>query len=1156
MADISEENQKEFESINKLNQSVQHNTALKQENEKVQKELNKETKKGLTDTEKGLEKTNKLLDEIEENLGDVKSGIKSIGTITGGIFATLGVEIMGLKGMVSELIKQQNEFTRIAGTIKQPFDELNNAYIGVQKNLGASVHEASTLVKTLAQGNLQGNLQEATNSAFLFSRITNMATEEISEMSLEMNKGARLSTKNISDIYASMGKVIQGIGMSDKAIKAATNKVTDLTKKMGVLGKDPAQIKQMATNTTRLIAELDKVGVSAQTASEWIDKMTDPEQLTENIGLMAMLGVNIGDAINGNYDAVTNQMGMGLADFGEQLKSMGNIAGPAFAKAMGVSYNEAIKAAEGDFGEGIEIKPVDEQSLDVLKELKDNITGLGQQVQDNVSMIRGRIMEFLEKLPAVCLIIFPFIHAGLKAIKNKLKKGAKSFISELAIGLEKTGNKLTSNFEEAGKKLNKEVDTVYKTTQKIRLEGDSKKLAKEVKQGEKTIGTSVGFGSIKETRKDRKASGKIEGLESTKKVMEHNIDIYKSKLEELGKINDKFLSKESQEKLENQKILLNKQISLEAAKIKSIEDSVEKQSSKMSNGGISNMNAVSNKLKTGGGFQTSDIENITKAIKAGGEEYKNTLLDTAKSNVELANSSRDAAKAQLDNKKEEAKRMASIFDDKKKDFKGKNASNNFDKFIKSNTDALKTLSANEGLSKEAVKTIETLGKNQSISKQQRDALKAELTAKFKDTNAFLTKDNEQLAKLESDAVVANNNLAKVQEGIIKAVEPKKESKIGGVAKKVGGAVGGVAKKVGKGVGGFAISKITGLDLSDPMQREKLEKKNSDGTSTGKISAGKVIGKAAANGAKTMLLGGVAGIAMAFLNKVLQKIMSKPKVMDQMDKVMNAVMKLVDSFIDALMPVIDALMNALMPIMKVLMKVILKIVQICLPPILYVLGGIFKAVEAIIKLFKKKEGDETGLGDELIKAADEIKNMDLTMSDTAEEITDAAEEEADNSKNKLTLTGEGTYRDDGNGGLASMSNELDITHNPVMSNNTSATSDTSSKTEGGEASSSGEGKSASSNTSGYTKPAEEKKEEVRKDNDDKAERLMIIAKLNEISTKLNSLSSIETSAQSISSENNTMNVYLKSIREAVNVIKNKRSSPFINITRSEMANSAG
>ena len=59
------------------------------------------------------------------------------------------------------------------------------------------------------------------------------------------------------------------------------------------------------TDKTKLVSSLEKVGISAQQATQWIERLTDPDNIEKNIGLYAQLGISISDALSGNIDGDT-----------------------------------------------------------------------------------------------------------------------------------------------------------------------------------------------------------------------------------------------------------------------------------------------------------------------------------------------------------------------------------------------------------------------------------------------------------------------------------------------------------------------------------------------------------------------------------------------------------------------------------------------------------------------------------------------------------------------------------------------------------------------------------------------------------------------------------------------------------------------------------
>ena len=171
------------------------------------------------------------------------------------------------------------------------------------------------------------------------------------------------------------------------------------------------EIKDMTKSTAKLVSSFEKVGVSARTSLGWVEKLTNPDNVTENIGLYSQLGISMSEALSGGD--ITGQLQTGMKEFGQKLKGMGVVAGSAYAKAFGISYSDAIKAADAE--EVAETEDTD------LSSLANNAKGIADKLQ----VMFNRFSGILFKAPALLM-------TGLAVLNPLLKRAGKNTAEETA----------------------------------------------------------------------------------------------------------------------------------------------------------------------------------------------------------------------------------------------------------------------------------------------------------------------------------------------------------------------------------------------------------------------------------------------------------------------------------------------------------------------------------------------------------------------------------------------------------------------------------------------------------------------------------------------------------------------------------------------------
>lgn len=362
-------------------------------------------------TRKETEGTNKAAVALASAMRDVNSSFRDIGTIW------IGSSILpGLVEMAGKLVQTSKELHRNivnAGMLGNQLSNAKSIVSDLQVGFGASYIDAAKVVGVLSQKQYVGNLKEAATASYQFARATGLGYEEVANLTVGLQKEGQIGSKAMTAMYADLLKIQQSNGLTKNGMTQTVNTIQKMSNQMRAFGKTETEIRRMASSTGKLISSLEKVGVTADWAAEFIGRMTNPESIEENIAAYSQLGISISDALSGNFDM--GQMQNGLKEFGQKLKQMGPIAGAAYAKSFGISYKEAIKAADMQGATEEQLTP-EETATQSLKELTENTKNIAEKIGDAANKIVGIIMKLG---PAVLTIL------------AVLKRPIMNFISDL-----------------------------------------------------------------------------------------------------------------------------------------------------------------------------------------------------------------------------------------------------------------------------------------------------------------------------------------------------------------------------------------------------------------------------------------------------------------------------------------------------------------------------------------------------------------------------------------------------------------------------------------------------------------------------------------------------------------------------------------------------
>lgn len=351
------------------------------------------------------------------------------------------------EGSAASLQKEIDTSTKkseeLADSLKNNVKRIENNIISLQTEIGVSTEKAKELTNAFLTKRITENIEQSTKAVAMFQRATNAETDSIMSMYNEMYHGASMSIKNIDNILANMSKVQHTIGLSEEGMNAAIKSAGKLTTQLRGFGATDEQIKSSTVSLTKFISSMEKVGVSAQVATSFVEKLMDPERIEENIGLYSQLGITMEEALSGNaLNGDTLQEG--LKEFSQRIVDMGPIAGSAYAKSFGYSYNQAMKTVKLDGTEAVE-EVSQEDTMKSLKTMSEEVLGTTGKINKAFNQLKGSILKFGPAALAAFAVIIAVLKKRIsKALKEGFSEGIKDGISASSKNISKIGSGITN----------------------------------------------------------------------------------------------------------------------------------------------------------------------------------------------------------------------------------------------------------------------------------------------------------------------------------------------------------------------------------------------------------------------------------------------------------------------------------------------------------------------------------------------------------------------------------------------------------------------------------------------------------------------------------------------------------------------------------------
>ena len=354
------------------------------------------------------------------------------------------------EGSAASLQKEIDASTKkseeLADSLKNNVKRIENNMISLQTEIGVSTEKAKELTNAFLTKRITENIEKSTKAVAMFQRATNAETGSIMSMYNEMYHGAFMSIENIDNILANMSKVQHTIGLSEEGMNAAIKSAGKLTTQLRGFGATDEQIKSSTVSLTKFISSMEKVGVSAQVATDFVEKLMDPERIEENIGLYSQLGITMEEALNGNA-LNGSAMQEGLKEFSQRIVDMGPIAGSAYAKSFGYSYNQAMKTVKLDGPEAVE-EVSQEDTMKSLKTMSEEVLGTTGKINKAFNQLKGTILKLGPAALATTAVIIAALKKKIsKALKEGFREGIKDGISASSKNISKIGAVITGTIK-------------------------------------------------------------------------------------------------------------------------------------------------------------------------------------------------------------------------------------------------------------------------------------------------------------------------------------------------------------------------------------------------------------------------------------------------------------------------------------------------------------------------------------------------------------------------------------------------------------------------------------------------------------------------------------------------------------------------------------
>lgn len=352
------------------------------------------------------------------------------------------ITLEGLIPTVTDLLKDQAAEIRLynkeLGTGSKTSSKFRGELAKISSEIGVSVREQLELVSVTKQYH-QG-IQDTTKATLNFVRASGVSIDTIGELSATMTVMGNTSEKSFTEMYEGILSVRDALGLTADQINITAN---ILTRYNVIMQANEQRMVSAGKSAAKFVSTLTSVGIKGDEVSDILDKLIDPNKLTDNIALLSKMGLTVSDLVSGDplekLDSATER----LRDIGKEITNIAKVnrfQANELAKVYGLTLDQAIRLSELDTSNvGLDTKKS-------LEQYRNEVSTLTQTLTDFKTVITGGLVQGISWVGNI-----------VEKLTNTLDRQSRAIKTIVAIWLGKklfTG--LTNVFGKAAKKFGKD----------------------------------------------------------------------------------------------------------------------------------------------------------------------------------------------------------------------------------------------------------------------------------------------------------------------------------------------------------------------------------------------------------------------------------------------------------------------------------------------------------------------------------------------------------------------------------------------------------------------------------------------------------------------------------------------------------------------------
>lgn len=350
---------------------------------------------------------------LEQGLSKVNQGLSSFPLITGGVTLGFGKLITQAWDMVQRVMQMRSELKHLSdtsGNVSSAWGVMTGAW----SNSIASLATIRGTMTGLAAAGMQVGpaMKNLTTFVADLHQASGISAEKMAQLTGELHSYWGVSVKGSREVISSVLAAQKAFGSTTAQMEQFMGAVAESQNRLGALAIDgEASAKALAKGITMASGALVKLGVNAQVATSFMDKLMDPERFDETSGLLRRIGISVEDQFKmmetaGGKEMFFDKLLANLPKLASEIQSISNpLARFRYAKGIGLPPEIAMKMASASAGQMQTIiaeyksQAQDEKAAsEKRKQAQMDAARFDDQIQFMKMKILGPMMDFVMKM--------------------------------------------------------------------------------------------------------------------------------------------------------------------------------------------------------------------------------------------------------------------------------------------------------------------------------------------------------------------------------------------------------------------------------------------------------------------------------------------------------------------------------------------------------------------------------------------------------------------------------------------------------------------------------------------------------------------------------------------------------------------------------------